>query len=237
MERPQLPAGADAWTERRKADREAMAAAIEALALYHGATVSRELRGLPSPRELQVHIQLGGLALNLDFDGMSCQPDIHVCAWHIETGWDRRLAPCFSRAVGWAPINACHRHKCTAVAYGFEELWDHVDEALALAASEEAFEPGWEVYASPRIALALFSTVSARSGEWRWPNARWNVKRRRHGANVRLGYFPTSAEARNFSSTLAEAVAQRFAATGRPRYHGGEIFLSTLAGGPDHARA
>lgn len=223
----QIPPGADGWTERLKADREAMAAAIEALALHHGATVSRELRGLPSPREVQVHIKLNGLALGLDFDGESCQPDIHVCAWHIESGWDRQLAPAFGCAVG-GPVNSYHRSKCTAVAYGFEDLWHDVDEALALAASEEAFLPGFEVYGSPRIALALFMAASRGN----FASARCKLRWRRHGGNVRLGYFPTSAEARNFSSTLAEAAAQRFASAGRPRYRDGEIFLSTLAGGP-----
>lgn len=229
---PELPAGAATWTERRKADRKRMADALAALAAHHGATVSREIFGYDNGREEHVSFALNGLSLHLDFDGSSCQPDVHVCAWIIDSGSERELSAKFGRTVR-AEVNPCHRRKCTAVAYGFADLYADVDAALRYAADESAFQPGWEVYASPRIALALFME--------RWGGdpigraaARRAVKRRRHGGNVRIAFFPggqAGAHAvRNFASTLAEAVGQRYAAKGVRRYHGGEIFFSTVAG-------
>lgn len=139
MDAPQLPAGAEGWTERRKADRAAMADTLAALAAHHGATVSREPWGYRDARTEYLQIDLNGLNLWLDFSGTSCQPDIHVCAWNISHRSEARLCWQFGRAVG-AEVNPCHRRKCTAVAYGFADLFADVDEALALAASGDAFE-------------------------------------------------------------------------------------------------
>src|SRR5665213_3554635 len=71
-------------TERRKADRFEMAIQVRALADRLGATVTN-----PEPhgtQEIRLEIaHSGGAVLCLDFDGESCQPDVHVACWIVRS--------------------------------------------------------------------------------------------------------------------------------------------------------
>lgn len=102
-------------SERRKADRAEMAAQVRKLATDLGATVTE---GEPlGPQEITLEIShAGGAYLPLDFDGKSCQPDVHVCCWNIR----HNLPACFSSSFG--DVNIYHFRKASFVARGFDSL-------------------------------------------------------------------------------------------------------------------
>lgn len=118
-------------TERRKADREAMAAQLQALALQHGATARRcEFEG---PREIALEIEApGGLRVRVDLDGDSVQPDVHVLPWVC---WAEgvRLAP------GFGTVNPHHGRKATHVARGWPGLRAEIERGLRAAADGTAY--------------------------------------------------------------------------------------------------
>lgn len=69
-------------SERRKADRQMMAEILVAEMILAGAEaeIDNEYGG---PREIMVRITApGGAFISVDFDGDSCQPDVHVCTWN-----------------------------------------------------------------------------------------------------------------------------------------------------------
>jgi hypothetical protein len=102
-------------TERRASDRAEMAAQVRALCAELGATVTDS--DFAGPREIALEIaHKGGARIGLDFDGGSCQPDIHVACWNIQSGSDAR----FSDAFG--DINPYHFRKSQFVARGFDAL-------------------------------------------------------------------------------------------------------------------
>src|ERR1043165_6788123 len=91
-------------TETRKADRAEMADLIRSLAAELGATV--EDREPFHANQICMEVRHpGGAYLPLDFDGKSCQPDIHVACWNIRHD---SLAK-FSRMFG--DVNPCHFRK------------------------------------------------------------------------------------------------------------------------------
>lgn len=112
-----------ALTERRKADREAMAAEIRALATELGATVEDGYAFDPQEIALEIH-HAGGAYLPLDFDGKSCQPDVHVACWNVRSD----SAACFSASFG--DVNTYHFRKCQFVARGFASLLAQVRRDL-----------------------------------------------------------------------------------------------------------
>ena len=120
-------------TEKRKADREKMAAAVIALATECDATAAID-PDWPGERAIMLEIRAArGLCLNIDFDGDSPQPDVHVLSWHMSTDVDT----CFADAFG--DLNRFHYRKATGVAHGFDELLRSIHTGLTLAASGEAF--------------------------------------------------------------------------------------------------
>lgn len=120
-------------TERRAADRAKMAEQVMALVRRRGFTCDMD-DGL-GPRELWVNIQtIHGLALTVDFDGASTQPDTYVLSWHgVED--PHKLSPSFAGSV-----NQYHWHKATDVCEGFESLMATLDRRLTSIASGEAFQ-------------------------------------------------------------------------------------------------
>lgn len=123
-------------TERKKADREIMAQRIEALCKKHGATCERDEI---MTRERCIHLNIEtqrGLSCSVDFDGDSCQHDVHVVSWYIR-GMDRtpRLVDHFSNSG----INPYHRMKATDIAHGFDELIEVMDHSLGMAMDGSAF--------------------------------------------------------------------------------------------------
>ena len=125
-------------TERRKADRAKMAAAVQALAVEMGAAAEIVVRpyGDMSPQMIVTKIRTDrGLCLNVDFDGESCQPDVHVLSWHMAHDVDTCLADAFGS------VNPHHFHKSTDVARGLPQLLDVLRRRLAMCADGSAYSP------------------------------------------------------------------------------------------------
>lgn len=136
-----------ALTERKKADRAQMATAVAMLAASLGAAVEIEREGENSicPRRVMVGIRAArGLCVSVDFDGQSCQPDVHVISWHMSTDCDTCFADTFERAAG---LNRYHFRKATAVAYDFDALLVSLAAGLELAQSGAAFDDAREAAA------------------------------------------------------------------------------------------
>ena len=154
-----------AYTERRKADRLAMASAVHALALEYGceAAIEDKPYGDLSPQESCVRIRANrGLCLTVDFDGRSPQPDVHVLSWHMATDTDARLADAFCPS-----LNTSHYCKATDVAYGFDHLLATLRKRLALAQSGEAFS-------AEREAASILKDGTGAEREARW--AKWRAE-------------------------------------------------------------
>ena len=124
-------------TETRKADRAEMARQLEALILDKGATC--EVRpSIWGPRATTVAIETAHrLALSVDFDGDSSQPDTHVLSWHFKHGGAVKLQ------AGFAPsVNPFHFRKATDIAHGFDELLSIISQRLDSVNSGAAFQLG-----------------------------------------------------------------------------------------------
>lgn len=124
-------------TETRKADRTEMVQQLKALVLDKGSAC--EVEPPPSiwgPRAVMLNIETAqGLALSVDFNGDSTQPDIHVLSWHVKHGQDIKLQPNFAPSV-----NSHHFRKATDIAYGFDELLTIIGQRLDSVNSGEAFQ-------------------------------------------------------------------------------------------------
>lgn len=131
------------YTERRKADREAMAANLMALAQEYGWEAERESL---AAHEVSLHLSgPRGLAVWLLFDGKAhpLSRDCHCMAWTVHHSSDARLSIAFGTAMGSA-VNPYHRQKCTAFASGFDTLRAAVEKAMQMANSGEAFDKEFE---------------------------------------------------------------------------------------------
>ncbi len=110
-------------SEKRKKDRAQMVWHVTALCDEHRIEYEVEDGWLGNPRCTVVHIRAPhGLALSLDFDGASIQPDTFVLSWHFDSrGHDNeiRLDPDY---WGRDHVNLCHGRKATDVCHGFEQL-------------------------------------------------------------------------------------------------------------------
>lgn len=137
---PAAPANAANLRESRKADRQIMADAIATLGAYYGCEVNRELRGITDPADFQVHLSLNGLCATFDFERRSCQPDVFVTAWHIDFRSAAKLSRTFGYIAG-GEVNPHHWGKCTTVQHGFAQLYEITSQALAYAATGQAFQP------------------------------------------------------------------------------------------------
>jgi predicted transcriptional regulator len=122
----------DTLTERRKADRAQLAAAVIDTATAGGATAEIEY----VRRETWINIEAArGLRLTVTLDGQSPQPDVHVLSWHMHYSGDARLSSCFP-----GDVNPYHRRKATVVAYGTRAMLDAIERGLRSAADGSAFE-------------------------------------------------------------------------------------------------
>ena len=126
-------------SETRKADRVQMAAAIEALATRLELNCDRR-EGGTYPGEQCIRLYLegpGGLWVTVDFDGNSCQPDVHVLSWNLMRTAQARLNP----AAFHDSVNPHHGHKATSIAYGFEKLCAELERAFVAATNGTAYVP------------------------------------------------------------------------------------------------
>lgn len=150
-------------TERRKADREEMAAQLVALALECGAHAYVD-ETWPEKRAIMVCVEAArGLGFSLDFDGTSVQPDTHVVSWHID---GRKSDACLADAfLSVGSLNTCHYGKATTIAHGMGELRHYVRAGLELAASGAAFDAKRE--AASIAKNGTFTERNARFEVWR----------------------------------------------------------------------
>jgi hypothetical protein len=106
-------------SERRKADRKKMMAALEELLNRLGVTYRRtedELKGM-CPHRLSVELDMPrGLQLTVEFDGESPQPDVHVLSWHVSSQSGACLSEVFPN------VNNFHFQKATDITYGLDHL-------------------------------------------------------------------------------------------------------------------
>jgi hypothetical protein len=106
-------------TEKRAADRAKMADKLQAVAEAAGATVTR-----PEPfKERQILLRIavpGGAYVTVEFDGESCQPDVHVITWNTEHDCLFAFAACMGS------VNEFHFSKATRVCYGLDPLCEQI---------------------------------------------------------------------------------------------------------------
>lgn len=128
----------DQLTERRKADRLAMAEQVADLARAHGLTA--QVRRLETKRRVLVDLAgPHGLKLTVQFRGNSpqCEPDTYVLSWcqlpRQDEGY-RLFPPVFGGSV-----NPYHGHKATDVANGFRDLTELLQRRFAAIADGSAF--------------------------------------------------------------------------------------------------
>lgn len=109
-------------SERRKADRMMMAEGVRALAERYGleAVVKDKPYGdTMYPQRIDCRLRHArGLCLTVDFDGKSCQPDVHVLSWHMNSD----AGAVWLNPSMWGSINLFHFHKATDIAHGYEDL-------------------------------------------------------------------------------------------------------------------
>ena len=125
-------------TETRKADRAEMVRQLEALVLGKGASCEVEPEpAMWGPRSVMANIEAPrGLALSVDFNGDSSQPDTHVLSWHVKHGHATKLQASFAPSV-----NPFHFRKATDIAHGFDELLSTISQRLDSVNSGAAFQP------------------------------------------------------------------------------------------------
>lgn len=142
-----------ALTEKRAKDRAIMATRLTALAESMGATVERRdgtVGGYPGPREIQLKIKVpGGAYLPVDFDADSCQVDVHVCTWNVETDSDA----CFADAFGYDAVNRHHFRKAGWYVVGFDALCERIRADLQTFNDGRGYHPARTVaHAETQIA-------------------------------------------------------------------------------------
>lgn len=133
------PAHPAKLSEKRADDRKVMADQIVKLAEQFGCTLTRnDGDSCLGPRAVLMAIQApGGLCLNIDFDGGSVQPDVHVLSWHMHHESNAKLDP----DVFGGNVNPHHHRKATHVAHGFDALMDQLTTSLALCQNGSAYQP------------------------------------------------------------------------------------------------
>lgn len=116
-------------TERRKADRAKMVEGVRALAEELGIAATIRDRPYEDMFPQRVDCQISharGLCLTVDFDGKSCQPDVHVLSWHMDWRVGREDGPpdVWLEPAYWGRdrLNTHHFHKATDVAHGYAAL-------------------------------------------------------------------------------------------------------------------
>jgi hypothetical protein len=127
-------------SERRKADREQMLQLMVRLCERIGVPYEIEREVALRPRAVGIRGPTG-LCATIDFDGKSCQPDIHVVSWHMRTDRNSytiiRSAFCHCR-------NEYHKRKATSVFYFFPALVQGMAPMLQMIAAGTATEEALE---------------------------------------------------------------------------------------------
>ena len=141
-----------AFTEKRKADREKMAAALIAAMTEAGAVAP--LVGQRDKRCGGVEIRIAGAGIYVDFDGASTQPDVHVCTWNTDRG------VFFDPAIGY--VNAYHFGKATRICHGFDRL------VTVLRRDVERFKDGSGFMGEDHPLVVRMREQYVENG-WPWP--------------------------------------------------------------------
>ncbi len=132
------------YTEKRAADRNAMALAVIALADEFGAAAERHDGSkdrYPGERCIIVDIELGECRVGVEFDGAptNSQPDVFCMPWNTLSRSKARMTSAFGSAVG-ADVNPCHRAKCMGFAKGFDVLLERLRLALECIRDGRAYD-------------------------------------------------------------------------------------------------
>lgn len=121
-------------TERRAADRKAMAKALTELGATLGATVTIEPIG---SYEISLKIEHpSGLCVYISLDGKTphARPNTFVLPWHMRGHPETRLARSFGT------VNPHHQRKATHVVDGWSALHAEIKRGLTAANDGSAFE-------------------------------------------------------------------------------------------------
>jgi hypothetical protein len=118
-------------SETRKGDRKKMAQIVVDLCKKYELEHSVEDPWNEQP--LCIHVNFhsrNGLALHMEFEGDSCQPNVFVLSWHMEfSAHDNGLiiSPefCYDR-------NTCHFRKATDICYGMDHLVHVLNKRMAM---------------------------------------------------------------------------------------------------------
>ena len=118
-----------------------MAQAVEALCAEMGVQCSRSELNSILPRCIRLDIEARGVGVGVEFDGDSYldRSGKFCLAWHTLSGSSVKLSPRF----GWvarASVNPHHFGKCTAFAYGFDDLLSQLRDCLLCIQSGAAFQ-------------------------------------------------------------------------------------------------
>lgn len=126
-------------TERKKADRETMAAMVEALCVEMNIPCSRDPDTVS--REIVVRIEPRDAVASIEFDGshFNTQPNVFCMPWNIQYESTKRFSEAFGCAVG-SEVNPFHRRKCMGFADGIDSLLLRLRAAMACINRGDAFE-------------------------------------------------------------------------------------------------
>jgi hypothetical protein len=124
-------------SETRRRDRMIMATALESLITQCGAGWQRREGGTyPGAQCIQLQVNAArGLCVRVSLNGESCQPNIYVLSWHMQSGSKAQL----NQATFGGAVNPYHRQKATYVAFGFADLCAQLKSGLMKAADLSAF--------------------------------------------------------------------------------------------------
>lgn len=126
----------------RKAEREALAMAFEAIARAHGAEIERR-ESPPNPgycgAGIDLRFSLNGVGAMVDIDNLHGGDHVLVC-WHNTEYPSRNFTARFCACVGESGNHRPH-HKATSCPSDWYSLAMMLDAGLYLAARGEAFEP------------------------------------------------------------------------------------------------
>jgi hypothetical protein len=127
--------------ETRKKDREVMLRAMQRLCEKFGVPYELDREFLGNHLACAIGIRgPTGLALTIDFDGKSCQPDVFVLSWHMMT--DSRCDKNIIRGDFAQSRNEHHFRKATDIFRGFERMIRVMSTRLQRIADGTATEIG-----------------------------------------------------------------------------------------------
>lgn len=128
-------------TEMKKADRETMAQAVEALCERKDVQCRRGDPEVYGPKVIAIEMEWDDARLGVDFDGSKGpgeDRDVFCMPWCIAHGSEATFSDAFGLIME-SPVNQIHRRKCTAFAYGFDQFMARMEAAFDAIASGAAF--------------------------------------------------------------------------------------------------